>query len=133
MGSRCATLKRVERLARIVAAWLLCLMAGQPVMAALIAAGQSYHGLLPEGQRAHACCKRKALTQTGSAITTDSTCGQACCCKLAPSTEKPFAAADSPSQSSAHTLELLAAGSERSGFASALDRIHWQRPPPSSR
>lgn len=133
MGSRCATLKRVERLARIVAAWLLCLMAGQPVMAALIAGANPAMACCRKGNGAHTCCKRKALTQTGSAITTDSTCGQGCCCKLAPSTEKPFAAADSPSQSSAHTLELLAAGSERSGFASALDRIHWQRPPPSSR
>lgn len=123
----------MRRLAQIVVALLLCLMAGQPLAAALIASGGPEMACCRKGKGAHACCKRKANAAKGPTLTSSSHCASSCCCKLALSTEKPFEALHPSPLHWPVLASFLPASGSPDRFTASHDRTQWQRPPPASR
>jgi hypothetical protein len=121
----------MRRLAQIVAALLLCLLAGQPLAAAFIAGTGPEMACCRKGKGAHGCCKRKALRTEGATLSSNSGCGATCCCKLIPSTDKPFAPATADGAAWPALSAQLVSVAERTEPSASLDRTRWQRPPPS--
>jgi hypothetical protein len=121
----------MRRLAQMVAALLLCLLAGQPLAAAWIATAEPGMACCRKGKGTHGCCKRKTLRTSGATLTAGSDCGAKCCCQLVPSTDKPFAQASAAHAAWPLLSALLSRVDRRTEPATGLDRTQWQRPPPS--
>lgn len=121
----------MRHFAQMVAALLLCLMAGQPLAAAWIASASPEMACCRKGKGAHACCKRKAMGTAGPALAASSQCGTDCCCKLAPLTEKPFQAGAVSLLVGPAPLALVVVDEGSGELSSNFDRTQWQRPPPT--